>query len=485
MRRSPTERQQIYFSTGRTSRTICVLGLVTCWIVCIVCLILGIVVYRRGRVLVPILGITREVVPLFINILVTVFNEVLGYIHGISLRWGLQKEGRLIFNTNLRLMTSTKTSTSISNSWYINVLMLLAMIISYSSTPLIILGAFPPSSQDSHDNSTKYSHVSGVAIIACSSALLFQALFATCSLFSSFAIPTWSSDPLDTAAACIMLTPGLRRVPCRCMLSVHDAVQPPSPTLPRRRQGSAYRAHIQIKKVLRWLWFVVLEALLFGTVVLVVTKGGTGTFGTNWSIFPAGDAPSANIGWQADLRTGMITDGTLLRGLAILSGFQALLTFGIHCAELQVNCSRDESIWRTAGKPSGLQRDTNILSRALTSWQTLVMLVVKPTMHWMYSLAVSAWYSVGVHIEPVQLFYLAIMTIALAIFATCIANHKPEGPQPATYGHLQTIVNLVDRWPPEGKRLYWGHSGRENGMAHAGTSGEKLGPIHMGEYYMD
>ena len=57
---------------------------------------------------------------------------------------------------------------------------------------------------------------------------------------------------------------------------------------------------------------------------------------------------------------------------------------------------------------------------------------------------------------------------------------------PSTYGHLQTIVDLVDEWPQhvsdsdnapaEKLRLYWGHklvdgkSGTSMKKAHAGTS---------------
>ncbi|KAI9668939.1 MAG: hypothetical protein M1829_005251 [Trizodia sp. TS-e1964] len=483
MRSSPSAQQRVYFTPGRTSRTICIIGLVACWIICLGFLLLGILVHRRGSSLVSVSGISRGLVPLAINILVTAFNEVLGYIHGISLRWALFKEGRLAFSSNPRLLSSVKTSTSVANTWYINVLMLLALIVSYSSTPLILLGD-SGSSSSIPNREANYSHASGLAIITCATALLFQALVASWCLFSGLVAPTWSSDPLDVAAACISLSPGLRRVPGRCMLSVHDAARPSDPTIPRDRQGSAYRANIRVNKCLRWLWGLVAEGVLFGTVMLVVTKGGTGTFGTNWSVFPRPDAPAGNIGWAIDYKTLAITDSTLVRGLAIFSAFQALLTLTTHCSELIVSCSRDESLWRTAGKPAGLKRDTNSIVQALSSWQTMLLLVAKPIMHWMYGLAVSAWFQLGIHIEPVQLFYLAIMALSLTFIMIYTAHRKPYGPQPATYGHLQTIINLVDQWPAQGQRLYWGHSGFEHGIAHAGTSGNPLGEIIMDDVYM-
>lgn len=474
--RSSTTALQMPFSRGHTSRVICVIGLIACWIFCSAFLVLGIFVYRRGCVTVRLGRISREIVALGINISVTLFNEVVGYIHGLSLRWALHAEGRLDFNTNMRLGTGVKTATSLLNTWYSNVLMTLGLVVSYSSVPLIFLGSDP-------STDLGIAFVSGLAIILCTSALLFQASVATFCLLSPIAIPTWSSDPIDNAVACLAsdIRPKLQRIPNRCMRSVHDQGQDSCPVLPRRRQGSAYRAHRRIGFVIRWLWAAVLESLLMGVIMIVVTQANSRDI--NWSLLPGPGSPGANIGWDVDGHTGMITDATLLRGFGVLSGLQALITFATHCAELQVNCFRDESIWRAAGGP-GLQRDTNVVIRALSSWPTVSLLIAKPVLHWMYGLSVSAWFYGGIRIAPVQMLYLTIAAIALAIFITCIANHKPKGPQPATYGHLQTIINLGDQWPALDQRLYWGHSGRVNGIAHAGTSGRKLGEIHMTEQYM-
>jgi len=50
---------------------------------------------------------------------------------------------------------------------------------------------------------------------------------------------------------------------------------------------------------------------------------------------------------------------------------------------------------------------------------------------------------------------------------TVVATHRPWSSQPATYGHLPTLVNLVDEWC---ETMFWGHKG--NG--HAGTSYKHL-----------
>src|SRR5438552_3640864 len=43
-----------------------------------------------------------------LNILVTLCMDSLGFIQTASLRWSLHREGRLNFNSNLRLLTATK-----------------------------------------------------------------------------------------------------------------------------------------------------------------------------------------------------------------------------------------------------------------------------------------------------------------------------------------------------------------------------------------
>ena len=55
----------------------------------------------------------------------------------------------------------------------------------------------------------------------------------------------------------------------------------------------------------------------------------------------------------------------------------------------------------------------------------------------------------------------------VAIFITFIAKRRPSGPQPAAYGHIQTLTDLVDEWLPT---MYWGHKGDNGVVCHAGAS---------------
>src|SRR5882762_10312029 len=62
-----------------------------------------------------------------------------------------------------------------------------------------------------------------------------------------------------------------------------------------------------------------------------------------------------------------------------------------------------------------------------------------------------------------QIFYLTIGLFIFAFVSTMVAIHHPRGPQPAAYGHLQTLTNLVDEWSPT---MWWGHKVSEKPINH-------------------
>lgn len=48
---------------------------------------------------------------------------------------------------------------------------------------------------------------------------------------------------------------------------------------------------------------------------------------------------------------------------------------------------------------------------------------------------------------------------------TVIVLQRPRGPQPAAYGHIQTLANVVDKWTPT---MWWGHKTGGFPFGHAG-----------------
>jgi hypothetical protein len=74
-------------------------------------------------------------------------------------------------------------------------------------------------------------------------------------------------------------------------------------------------------------------------------------------------------------------------------------------------------------------------------------------------------------------------------FFTGLALWKPRSTQPAAYGHLQTLADLIDDWEMDKLgRFWWGdRSGSEDGsgVRHAGMSArkEELGRVEMDHWY--
>jgi hypothetical protein len=145
---------------------------------------------------------------------------------------------------------------------------------------------------------------------------------------------------------------------------------------------------------------------------------------------------------------------------------------------------RDERQRRYATRKKGLTTVTNLVKTVFTHPICLVLFVAKAFLHWISGLAFSL--SDGAvdgqltYLEAntftAQIWNLCIPLFIFACFFTFVALRRPRGPQPATYGHLQTLANLVDEWSP---MMWWGH--KEDGIpyCHAGTSDHALPDVKM------
>ena len=82
----------------------------------------------------------------------------------------------------------------------------------------------------------------------------------------------------------------------------------------------------------------------------------------------------------------------------------------------------------------------------------------------------------------------------MATFCTVLAQTRPKGPQPTTFGHLQTLVDLIDVWPGEKDRMYWSYKSSTEEeqqqvdekygiVEHCGTATHPLETVHIHEYY--
>jgi hypothetical protein len=469
---------------GLCARDWCVFGLGVSWLVGSATVVSGTLLLLNGQPSFYLPEVGKEALPLLINILVTLLNESMGYTHGTSLRWALLAEGKLGFNSNLRLISHSRGT--FANSLLANIFVFICIVLTYTTPFLIFLGYNSALNQVlGHKTALADGeiHVSAIALIFFGGGLIGQAFFATWALWAT-RIPTWSSNPLDVLLACWQENTLQRRIG-RCMFSVNDLSRPTMPIRPKYRQGPACTAHSGVKWILILLWGLIPLGALWGVVIYMMIHGGNpnGVLGDSWSLLPmysasfpctsAGDrfctngTSVLNVGWSyGDTPVGVI--GSIF----MVAGFQAVLTLGLHCAELLVNLSRDEYIWRQATGLKGTDSNYNSIIAACTSWQTVSLFVFKAAMHWLFGLSVNVSFVLGINMYPLQIFYLTASTLIAALLATYWSIRRPAGPQPVAYGHLQTLSDLIDDWH---HCMYWGQ--KEAGVpgyapAYAGTSSD-------------
>lgn len=171
--------------------------------------------------------------------------------------------------------------------------------------------------------------------------------------------------------------------------------------------------------------------------------------------------------------------------IVIIAALQSVITLSLHCAELIVNLSRDEEVFRRVTSSKGAHPKYNSILMTLKSWQSIVLLMCKAISHWMFSLALSSYLRLPILVMyPMQISYLSIPSGIVAAFATYVSLRRPSGPLPATYGHLKRLVDLIDECQGDSLML-WGHKVDDsNGEPNlAGMENEPMRVIKMDELY--
>ncbi|KAG1828830.1 hypothetical protein EV424DRAFT_485401 [Suillus variegatus] len=468
-----------FYDRSLTSRRYALVGVACTSIFSCLCVIAGIVTLARhgisGVTPLNMVGSTAwaDILPLILDLIVTLCTESTGFVHGISLRSALASESRLRFNTNLRLLTAAR-------GWYnpngalLNGISVILLIISYSSASVVIC-------VDKNDDAIYGIAITGIPLLILGIALLLQVIIAL-SAMRAIKILTWSSSPFDLTAALVhhtQLTPAT----FRCMHRVSDLDMYEGPAKPPETQPSAWHAHPSIRKVVIFLWVICAACAGWAALVMYIWDRTTFRVGNpltlqTWSFF-SNTHGNLIIYNMPDVHL----HGWILLFVNI-AGVQGPLTLGLHCSELIVNVIRDERQWRCATRSQGLRVTTNPLKPIFTHPLCLILFIAKPFLHWMFGLSfdigtyatIDTLDSLLIYMYTAQIWNLCIALFILACFFTVIALRRPHGPQPAAYGHLQTLANLVDEWSPV---MWWGH--KEDGIpyCHAGTSDHPLPDVKM------
>ncbi|KAG2074408.1 hypothetical protein BDR04DRAFT_1140672 [Suillus decipiens] len=481
-----------FYDRSPTSRRWALVGVACSSLFSYSCIVAGIITLANHGVMgvaVPslanpkpgdMLPLQNEILALALNLIVTLSTESTGFVHGISLRSALASESRLRFNTNLRLLTAAR-------GWYnpngalINSISAVLLIISYSAASLVV----------GWDDrlSGKCNAFVGLPLLILGVAIHLQVMIAFSGMWT-VKILTWSSSPLDLTAALvhhIQVTPASSR----CMRCVSDLDTDKGPVKPSEIQPSAWGAHPSIRKVVISLWGMVAACAGWAAVVMYIWhKQSVGTAVMNatytgnplsinaWSFFVE---PQSN-----GIYLFMPLSDLEAWGLAffIMTVIQGPLTLGLHLSELIVNVIRDERQWRLATEKKGLITATNPVMMIFRHRICFILFIAKPFLHWMFGLSfmISNIASDGklstpsVHMWTAQIWNLFIALFIFTCFLTFVALRRPRGPQPAAYGHVQTLANLVDEWSPV---MWWGHKKDGIRYCHAGTSDHPLPHVKM------
>ena len=354
---------------GQKMEIFCILGLGLSGVAIFACLISSIIILENSDLYcfkqVNLTVTDAEATSFVINILVALVTDSMGFIHGTSLRWALYNEGRLEFNTNIRLFTSARTNAA--NRWPANIVVICSLILCYAATSQMFLSGYVDVDTMAEASlldgtlAPKF-YVNGIAVAGLGLGLLGQAAITTWSMVSmSSSIGSWSSNSLNNTL--VLLHEGLEAKRGRCMMSVHQSSLPSEPNYPLKSQKSALRATHTIRYILTFVWTLAVLSIVWGVVILLVSRatalrnGDPWIATPSWQLYtPATDYARSTVNDVAfymspndnnHLSPVVYPWGVqIILGILFTCAIQGAQTMGLHCVELLVNMSRDEDIWR-------------------------------------------------------------------------------------------------------------------------------------------
>ena len=330
-----------------------------------------------------------------------------------------------------------------SNAWYINLVFILSTVLAYGSAALLF-SIVPSKTGASTEYAISVCVVPTVFLGVCVTIMASIAVWA----LNATRILTWSSSPLHTVLAATS-EGGLARQVDRSMLGVQDISTEP-PVIPKKKQISALKAWNTAASYL--LLMVLLDWCILGVSFALLDK---------WYNTPTLDGMSYNTEWDSEPLTLVMPSSIRSAHIyAMILLYAAILwpvTLCLHSLEIVSNFLRDEHFWRSAASPKGCKlKNYESIRAACTNWRSVLLFVAKATVHWLFGLT-----AVAAQLAPVDdslpsdpgvlLSWRPWQSIAMCqtlniftAFFLCAGRLHPKGPQPAAYGHLQTLANLVD-----------------------------------------
>ena len=540
------------YDKGHMTRWLALSGLVLVWISGVVCFAIAGTLFAQQRPYTAVgqtaqlpagsvvIGNQGEVYAFVVTALVTICTESTGFVHDVSLRWDLFREGRLRWTTNLRLLSTSRVTPATRAPF--NILYFLTLALAYTASSQI----FVPTAFSAMDlaaiegsQSLEFStSASGAALMILGTCLTIQAAIVTwIYLASRRHIKTWSCNTLTILLACMSSdsamvsasdSPKYSSLVCTATRVSHKNGQivehrlgPPPPSYPCNRQASLFATRkVAVSRTLCVISVLPVLVLIWAAIVLNAWKrSGTpisfnefagdraklSTILPNSQYYPA--IQPFSIQQDPGPAPSLINAGTaIFVCLILVFCLQVYLTFALHCAEVLINSACDQRLWEKAGqrgnsKTRGAPLRTNVVVSFLASPPNVLLFAAEIGAHWLFNQSLlpvvifsnaydeANWQCILTQISlfGVPTLCLAAVAMVLTVVAWYEACRSPRGPQPSTYGHLQTLTELVDEWW-SGERLYWGDKGVTNDglLRRAGTSGNAgaVGPLHFDAEYI-
>lgn len=452
---------------------------------------------------------TMIIIPLLLQVTIAFILACLDSIHSTTLRWALWNEGRLHHNTNLRLFTCSRASGP--NTWPANIVSSLGLIFSYGGSTLVTFpitvnavidyslrahnpNAVPLDYDPDHIGPDKFGiSFSGWGLVGLGVGLFLQSTICTWCLIHDarhHVVGTWKSSPLATAKAC--------RFSEKTPSSIPSTPSTPKPgqavllTKPTDKQPSMRSLVPSVRTITNWIWVIF---ALHGTFTLVISLLASKVQNSASLDFVRSviDPDPFPVDFAAVWKTfGRVRYGYGVNpysrfrrewiGLLLQSSGVAILLFGLHLAEVMSCLTRDEAIWQRATAKGGTRTDSNMMLENVRSWPSAVIFIYKALVPWIFSYAFSCFTYLYIAVFP--LLTITVLYLTLGIFAEYLIRVRGKGPQPATYGHIRALIELVDEWDHD--PMFWGDKGEYTyiqGVRVAGTAGRRLADLRAGTLY--
>lgn len=446
------------------------------------------------------------IIPLLLQVTLTFVSACLDSIHSTTLRWALLREGRSSHNTNLRLLTASKSSGP--NGWPANLASSFGLVLAYAGTvvmsyPVEVVALFEITPKDGKMVSS-YNYdadlgpdrfgidFNGWGMLGLGFGLLIQASVCTWCMVrdaSEHGVGTWNSNPLATARACQRMDM-FRSSHAKPLTPESDFRQPPFAE-PRARQPSMRSLVPATRTIANWIWGVVVIYGILALVVLVLgvkvhKSASIDAVRKNFSEVPGFPEVWRYFGQVKYKYAKVWKDHTEWRGLLIQCLAISPFLFGLHLTELLGGLARDEAIWRAASTGKrGASPESSLLLESVKSWPNVFVFAAKTLIPWIFGSGFVCNTFIIMAFFP--LLTVLVMFLIVGAFAEYLLRWTPKGPQPSTYGDVCALVALVDGDSWDHDRIFWGDKGEckdVGGVRVAGTAQEKLDEVQMDALYV-